>query len=129
MSMRLQNELSKRERQIMDVIYRKGSASVKEVLGGLPDPPSYSAVRAMLNILERKEFLRHKQEKLRYVYIPVIPRKKAMLSAARQFLRTYFDGSVEEAVAALVDVGKDSLSGDEYARLSRLVKTMKKRVS
>lgn len=122
MSKRLQNELSKRERQVMDVIYRRKKASVKEVLHELPSPPSYSAVRATLNILEKKGFLRHKRDGKKYVYVPVIAREKAMTSAARQFISTYFNDSVEDAVAALIDVGRKNLSEEDYERLSRIIR-------
>jgi BlaI family penicillinase repressor len=125
MSKRLQNELSKRERQVMDVIYRRKKASVKEVLHDLPSPPSYSAVRATLNILEKKGFLRHKRDGKKYVYVPVIAREKAMTSAARQFISTYFNDSVEDAVAALIDVGRKHLSEEDYERLSRLIRETK----
>ena len=84
MSKRLQNELSKRERQIMDVIYRKNSASVKVVLEEIPDPPSYSAVRALINVLEGKGFLKHKKEGKKYIYSPTIPHKKAKISAINE---------------------------------------------
>ena len=125
MSKRLQNELSARERQIMEVIYRKKSASVKEVLAEIPNPPSYSAVRAMLNILEDKGFLKHEQEGLKYIYAPTIPHKKAMRSAVQSLLKTYFNDSVEDAVAAIVNIHNKDLDEQELARLTKLIKSAK----
>ena len=120
MSIRLQNELSKRERQIMDVIYRKNSASVKEVLEEIPAPPSYSAVRALINVLEGKGFLKHKKEGKKYIYLPTIPHKKAMGSAVKQLLRTYFNDSVEDAVVAIIST-KNNLSEEDIDRLTGLI--------
>lgn len=114
-------QLSRRERQIMDVVYRLERASVTEVLERLPDPPSYSAVRAMLRILEEKGHLRHEQDGPRYMYLPVTPREAARESALRHLLRTFFDGSAEAAVAALLDIKRDHLSDAELDRLSRLI--------
>jgi predicted transcriptional regulator len=120
MSERSALHLSRRERQIMDVIYRLGSATAAEVLERLPDPPSYSAVRAMLRVLEEKGHLRHAQEGTRYVYMPTVAREKARRSALAHLVKTFFDGSTESAVAALLD-GPTKLSDDELARLSRLI--------
>ena len=120
MSKRLQNELSKRERQIMDVVYRRNSASVKEVLEEIPSPPSYSAVRALINVLEGKGFLKHKKEGKKYIYSPIIPHKKAMSSAIKQLLRTYFNDSVEDAVVAIIRT-KNKLSDDDFKRLTGLI--------
>lgn len=121
MSKRLQNELSKRERQIMEVIYRKKSASVKEVLEEIPDPASYSAVRALLNILEAKKFLKHKKSGLKYIYSPTIPHNRAMYSAVKQLLKTYFNNSVEDAVAAIISIDKKDLVKTDFDRLARLI--------
>jgi predicted transcriptional regulator len=120
MSKRLQNELSKRERQIMDVIYRRNSASVKEVLEEIPNPPSYSAVRALINVLEGKGFVKHKKEGKKYIYSPTIPHKKAMSSAIKQLLRTYFNDSVEDAVVAIIRT-KNNLSEKDFNRLTGLI--------
>lgn len=114
-------DLSRRERQIMDVIYRRGSASVSEVRERLPDPPSYSAVRAMLRILEEKGHLRHEEEGPRYVYYPTVPRSAARESALKHLLRTFFGGSTSAAVAALLDLGGEELSEAELERLSELI--------
>src|SRR3954469_10960094 len=97
-------DLGRRERQIMDVVYRLERATAAEVLAGLPDPPSYSAVRGMLRLLEEKGFLRHEQDGPRYVYLPTTERDEARRSALAHLLRTFFDGSRESAVAALLDL-------------------------
>lgn len=114
-------ELSRRERQIMDVIYRLGRATAAEVLDRLPDPPGYSAVRALLRILEEKGHLRHEQDGQRYVYLPTVPRDAAKESALKHLLRTFFDGSTEDAVAALLDLKGDDLSAKELDRLARMI--------
>lgn len=114
-------DLSRRERQIMDVIYRRGAASVAEVLTELPDPPSYSAVRAMLRILEEKGHLQHEQDGPRYVYRPVVPGAVARESAMERLVRTFFGGSTEEAVAAFLDRSAEQLSDDELDRLVELI--------
>ena len=113
--------LSRRERQIMDVIYSRGRASVAEVLVGLPDPPSYSSVRALLGVLENKGHLKHVRERTRYVYLPTRPRGHAGRSALKRVLRTFYDGSVEKAVAALLNVSDANLSPEELKRLTRLI--------
>lgn len=119
-------DLSRRERQIMDVIYRLGQATVTDVLERLPDPPSYSAVRAMLRILEEKAHLRHEQDGPRYVYSPTVPRETAKESALKHLLRTFFGGSTEAAVAALLDLKGEDLSEPELERLSHLIDEARK---
>lgn len=114
-------ELGRRERQIMEAVYGRGRATASEVLDDLPDPPSYSAVRAMLRILEEKGHLRHEQDGPRYVYLPVVARDRARRSAIKHVVRTFFAGSTEEAVAALLDTSDAELSADELDRLSRLI--------
>jgi len=109
--------LGRRERQIMDAVYRRGRATAAEVLGDLPDPPSYSAVRGMLRLLEEKGHLRHEQDGPRYVYLPTTERDEARRSALAHLLRTFFDNSRESAMAALLDLGDAPLADDEYARL------------
>src|SRR5690349_2757361 len=104
------HRLSRRERQIMDIIYSLGQATAAEVLEGMPDPPSYSAVRAMLRLLEEKGCLRHQQEGPRYVFLPTVARDKARKSALRQMLQPFFDGSTEEAVATLISMSRAKLS-------------------
>ncbi len=114
-------DLSRRERQIMEVVYRTGRATAGEVLGGLPDPPSYSAVRALLKILEGKGHLRHVVEDGRYVWLPIVPRDRARRSALQSLLQTFFEGSAERAVAALLTQSKSKLSDEELERLARLI--------
>ena len=114
-------QLSRRERQIMDVVYRRGRATAAEILEGIPDPPSYSAVRAMLRVLEDKGHLRHEQDGPRYVYLPTLGRERARRSALQHLVRTFFDGSATQAVAALLDMSDGRLADAEIDRLSRLV--------
>ena len=113
--------LSRREREIMDVIYRGGQATAAEVLENLSDPPSYSAVRAMLRILEEKGHLRHEQQGPRYVFLPTIPREQARRSALKQLVHTFFDGSTEQAVATLLDLSSRKLSDTELDGLARII--------
>jgi len=114
--------LSRRERQIMDIIYEMREATALQVLERLPSPPSYSAVRALLRVLERKGHLAHRQDGPRYIYSPLLAKEKARRSALRDLLRTFFDDSTEDAVAALLDLSEDSLSEEEYRRLLALVR-------
>ena len=118
--------LSRRERQIMDAIYRRGQATAAEVLEDMPDPPSYSAVRAMLRVLEEKGHLRHEQQGPRYVFLPTVPREQARRSALQQLVRTFFDGSTEQTVAALLDLSDRKLSDAELDRLSQLIDQARK---
>jgi BlaI family transcriptional regulator, penicillinase repressor len=119
--MKAPSSFSRRERQIMEVIYREGRATATDVLAKLPDPPSYSAVRALLRILEQKGHVRHVEEGNRYVYLPTIPADRARRSALRNLLQTFFQGSPEKAVAALIDMSRSELSEQELDRLSRLI--------
>ena len=112
--------LSRRERQIMDVIYRRGRATAAEVLEDIPDPPGYSAVRAMLRLLEEKGHVRHEQDGPRYVFLPIVNRDRARKSALTHVVRTFFDGSATEAVAALLNDG-GKLSDAELDRLSAMI--------
>jgi predicted transcriptional regulator len=116
--------LSRRERQILDILYTKGGATAADVLAALPDPPSYSAVRALLRILEDKGHARHETQGTRYVYLPMVPRERARRSALSRIVKTFFDGSAAQAAAALVDSG--SLSDEELARLSSLIDRARK---
>ena len=118
-------QLSRRERQIMDVIYRRGRATAAEVLEGLPDPPSYSAVRALLRLLEEKGHVHHEQDGPRYVYAPTVARDRARRTALKHVVRTFFDGSATEAVAALLD-GETRLPDAELDRLSALIEQARK---
>jgi predicted transcriptional regulator len=113
--------LSRRERQIMEILYREGQATPRQVLESLPDPPSYSAVRAMLKILETKGFARHEAEGKSYVYRPTLSRSRAGRPALENVVRTFFDGSAEQTVAALLDLRRAEISEEELDRLSRLI--------
>ena len=115
-------DLGRRERQILDAVYRLGRASVADVRGELPDPPSYSAVRGMLNLLEEKGHLRHESDGLRYVYLPVVDATEARRSAMAHVVRTFFGGSPAEAASALFDLPDSKLTREELSELSRLVK-------
>jgi predicted transcriptional regulator len=117
-------QLSRRERQIMDVIYARGQATAAEVAAALPDPPSYSAVRALLRILEQKGHLRHEEDGPRYVFLPTVSRDRARKSALRSLVRTFFDGSPAQAAAALID--QADLSDDDVARLTAMIDKAKK---
>ena len=121
MSKQAHINLSRRERQIMDIIYQHGQATAAEVTEYLPDPPSYSAVRAMLRLLEEKGHLRHEQDGPRYVFKPTLARDRAKKSALKQMLQTFFDGSIEQAVATLLDVSRSKISPEELDRLSQMI--------
>ncbi|HTL06154.1 MAG TPA: BlaI/MecI/CopY family transcriptional regulator [Gemmatimonadales bacterium] len=112
--------LGPRERQIMDAVFTLGKASVAEVRRELPDPPSYSAVRAILGILEDKGLLRHERDGLRYLYRPTVARGVAQQSALKHLVRTFFDGSPERAAAALLAMS-DSLAAADIKRLTQLI--------
>lgn len=114
-------QLSRRERQVMDILFRMGRATAEDVLDALPDPPSYSAVRALLTTLENKELVSHYKESRRYVYQPAVPEKKAKASATRQLLSTFFDNSAEKLVASLLDPKDQKLSKEEIARIRKLI--------
>ncbi len=120
------SNLSRRERQIMDIIYRRAQATAMEMRENLPDPPSYSAVRAMLRLLEEKGYLKHQQDGLRYVYLPTLSREKARQSALKQMLQTFFEDSTEDAVATLLDISKSKLSKADLDRLSKLIDKARK---
>jgi BlaI family transcriptional regulator, penicillinase repressor len=120
------NRLSRRERQIMDLLYQLGEATAAEVQERLPDPPSYSAVRAMLRILEEKGHVRHTEDGPRYVFAPVVARDTARKSAVTHLLRTFFDGSVEQAMTALLDATDRKLSTAEVDRLAALIEQRKR---
>jgi BlaI family penicillinase repressor len=120
-------DVSRRERQILDVLYARGRATAAEIQTALPDAPSYSAVRALLRILEAKKYVRHEHDGPRYVYVPTIARDSAKRSALRHLVRTFFDGSTEQAMAALLDVSSARLSDAELERLSSLIDKARER--
>ena len=116
--------LTRREREIMDILYRRGKATAHEVLAGLAEPPSYSAVRALLRILEERGHVKHTVDGQQYVYAPAVAQTDARKSALSHLVKTFFAGSVEQAVAARVD--RSNLSRDELDRLSELIERAKK---
>jgi predicted transcriptional regulator len=118
--------LTRREREIMDIIFRLGRATAHEVLDGLAEPPSYSAVRALLRLLEERGHVKHVEEGQKYVYMPAVSRSDARRSALTHVVRTFFGGSVEDAVATLVDSSRAKLSSDELDRLAQLIEKAKK---
>jgi predicted transcriptional regulator len=117
-------QLSRREREIMDVLYQRGKATASEVREAMPDPPSYSAVRAMLRILEDKGHIKHEAEGLRYVYAPTVPRDKAKRSAVKHLLSTFFNDSPEQIVAALLDTTR--LTSAELDRMAQMIDKARK---
>ena len=121
-----QAKLSRRERQIMDIIFELGQATAAEVLDKLPDPPSYSAVRAMLRILEEKGHLKHHQVGPRYVYQPTQSRQDARDSAIQRVVRTFFDGSTEQAMAALLDLSSSEMNEENLDRLQQMIEQARK---
>jgi len=126
MRRKAQLDLSRRERQIMEAIYRLGTATVSEVMTELPDPPSYSAVRAMLGKLEAKGYLKHRQEGPRYLYLATVPHREARESALQRLVRTFFDDSPGKAATALLDMSAAAMTDEELDRLSALIQEAKK---
>ena len=125
MTKAIHNQLGRRERQIMDVVYRLGRASVSEVRENLPDPPTYSAVRAMLGFLEDKGYLRHERDGMRYIYLPTIDTRQVRHSALQHMVKTFFNGSAAQAAAALIEMSDSKLSPDDVKRLSELIRKAK----
>src|SRR5213079_1358102 len=121
--------LSRRERQIMDILYRRGRATANEVMADLTGNPSYSTVRTQLRVLETKGHVRHEEEGLRYVYVPAVPRRAARKSALRHLVDTFFDGSAEQVVAAVLGGEGARISEDELDRIAELVAKAKKESS
>ncbi|HSP17339.1 MAG TPA: BlaI/MecI/CopY family transcriptional regulator [Thermoanaerobaculia bacterium] len=117
--------LSRREREMMNILFREGKATAGEVMEGMSDPPSYSAVRATLRVLEQKGHVRHHHDGTRYVYLPTVPREKARASALDQLLATFFDGSAADVVATLLE-RRDQLTSAELDRLSNLIEQARK---
>jgi predicted transcriptional regulator len=118
--------LSRRERQIMDVLYQRQRASAAEIRESLADPPSYSAVRALLRILEEKGHVRHSEKDLRYVYFPTVSRQRVRRAALRHLVETFFDGSAAQAVATLLDPSTARVSEGELERISELIAQARK---
>jgi len=118
--------LSRRERQIMDILYQRGKSSASEVLEAMPDPPGYSAVRAMLRVLEEKGHVKHQAEGLKYVYVPTLARDKAKRSAVKHLLDTFFKDAPEQVVAALLDVSSTRLTRAELDRMAEMIEKAKR---
>ena len=119
------DKLGSRERQIMELVYQKGQATVADIQQAITEDLNYSTIRAQMTILERKGFLKHIKKGRAFVYSPTVHRRKASRAAIKRIINTFFDGSVENVVAALVSIKGASLSQEEYDRLSELIKTMK----
>lgn len=126
MSKKSEVHLSRRERQIMDIIYRRGEASAAEVMADMADPPSYSAVRTFLRLLEEKGHLKHRKQGAKYIFEATRSRRQAGRSAVQRVLQTFFEGSTEKVVAALLDVSASDLSEEELNRLAELIEEAKK---
>jgi len=124
--MSLEPHLSRRERQIMDALHQHGRATVAEVQAALPDPPGYSAVRALLRILEAKGHIKHLKEGTRYVYTPRISRETARRSALKRLVSTFFAGSVTQAVAALMEQADTHFSESELQKLEQMIEQARK---
>jgi predicted transcriptional regulator len=119
-------DLSRRERQILDVLYKSGRATAAEVQAAIPNAPSYSAVRTLLRILEDKGHIRHEQDGARYVYLPTVARDRAKKSALRHMLNTFFEGSAAQAIAALLDEDSKRLSDEDWNRLEAMIDRARK---
>ena len=126
MSRKMQNDLSKRERQVMDVVYRRKSASGQEIMNDIPNPPTYSAVRSTLNILEKKGLLKHRKNGKKFIYSPTISPSKATNSAVKQLMTTYFNNSVENAVSTILKIHKGDLSEKDFQILNNIIENARK---
>ncbi len=120
-------QLSRREKQVMDILFRKGKCTAEEVMEELPDPPGYSAVRALLVTLEQKELVTHTKDSRRYVYQATVPEKRAKQTALRQLMTTFFGGSPEKLVASLLDPKDQHLTADEIAAIRGLIQNSTKK--
>jgi predicted transcriptional regulator len=118
--------LGRRERQILDILFRLGEASVGDVLEHLPDPPAYDSVRTMIRLLERKGYLRHRREGTKYIYRPIQSHESASRSALSHLMKTFFQGSAAETMAAIFDVSSDDLTDEELNRLEQLIEQARK---
>ena len=119
------SSLSRREREIMEIVFQKGTASVEEIRAAMPQPVTYSGVRVIVNVLERKRHLKHTKRGRKYVYSPTTPRARAMKGALASLLRTYFDDSVHRAVAAMVQLRAKDMSDDDWRQLERAIRQSK----
>jgi BlaI family transcriptional regulator, penicillinase repressor len=121
-----QSDLSRRERQVMDILYRRNEATVAEVMADLPDPPTYSAVRSILRILMEKALITHREDGPRYVYLPAVTTERAREDALKHVIRTFFDGSAEQAVAAVLRMSDATLSDAEVESLRQRISRTRK---
>jgi predicted transcriptional regulator len=119
-------KLSRRERQIMDVLYERGRATAAEILAALPDPPGYSAIRALIKVLEDKGHVKHQEDGPRYVFTPSVPRSKARRNAVKHLLQTFFDDSAGEAVASLLGLSAAKLKPEELDKIEQLIARARK---
>ncbi len=124
--MKPEKNLSRRERQIMDILYELKEATALQVLERLPEPPSYSAVRALLRVLEQKGLVVHREDGPRYIFTPILAREKARRSALRHLMKTFFDDSPTDAVAALLNISEENLSEEDYDRILKLIQKARK---
>ena len=124
--MKKPDSLTRREREIMDILHRRGRATAHEVMADLAEPPSYSAVRTFHRLLEERGHVRHEQDGPRYVYTPTVTRREAQRSAVAHLVETFFDGSVEDAVATLVGSSRSKLSAQELDRMAAFIAKAKK---
>ena len=115
------SQLSRRERQIMDLIYEMNEASAKDILAALPNPPSYSAIRATVNKLEKKGYLAHRAQELKYIYFPTVDHKQARISAIQRLLKIFFDGSTSQAVTAMLDLNMSEISAEDLEELDAMI--------
>lgn len=120
------NQLSRRERQIMDIVYELSEASAKDIEANLPNPPGYSAIRATMAKLEKKGFLAHRERDLKYIYYPLIDHQQARETALQRLLKTFFEGSASQAMSTLLDLSKDSVTEKELDELNKLLEKAKK---
>lgn len=121
-----QSVLTKREQQVMEIMYREKNVSAKQVWEFIPDFPSYSAVRSVLTILERKGLLTHAVEGRKFIYSPAVEHSKAIFSAVKQLLRTYFDNSLDRAVSAMLEIHGEDMTEDDFKRLSEIMARARK---
>jgi BlaI family transcriptional regulator, penicillinase repressor len=119
--------LSRRERQVMDILFRRGEATAAEVMGDLPDPPTYSSVRSILSILVEKGHVTHREEGLRYIYLPAASTKQAREDALRHVIRTFFNGSTDQTIAAVLRMSDSKLSDGEIERLQERIRRVQQR--
>ncbi|MFO0581500.1 MAG: BlaI/MecI/CopY family transcriptional regulator [Anaeromyxobacter sp.] len=126
MPRKVSESLSRRERQVMNVLFRRGEATVAEVLGDLADPPTYSAVRSVLRILAEKGLVTHREDGPRYVYLPAVETERAGTEALQHVVKTFFEGSAEQAVTALLEMSDAGLSDAELERLRERIRAAKK---